>query len=53
MHEILAETDRKRSKMPFDKVRQYYLIKNHIKFGEYWMQSYSVIVLTSSKYTKF
>ena len=27
MHEILAETDRKRSKMPFNKVRQYYFIK--------------------------
>ena len=37
----------------FDKVRQYYLIKKYIKFFEDWMQTYEVLVLSSSKYTKF
>ena len=29
----------------FDEVRQYWLIINHIKFGEHWMRTYEVISL--------
>ena len=36
----------------FDEVRQYWLIINHIKFGEHWMRTYEVMVFKSSKYTK-